>query len=135
MISEQATEKAMLDILYKVSDPNLKALLSYTFDDNIVWLLPEGDPPYTEVNEKPVDVATRLAQEVRRLPIFLNVGPYAGMKSQKREQLFIDILETIHPDDAKLLLSIKKGKLPYPKLNRKFFEKAFPTLKDKWVKR
>lgn len=135
LISEQKTEKEMLAVLYKVGDASMKQLLSYTFDDNVVWLLPEGDPPYKETNENPQDMVHRLAQEMRRLHIFVNVGPYPDMKDLKRQGLFIDLLESLHADDAKLLLSIKNRKLPFPKLNRKFFEKAYPNLKDKWAKK
>lgn len=135
LISEQKTEKQMLDVLYKVGDGPLKQLLSYTFDDNIKWLLPDGDPPYTPSKENPQQMVHRLTQEMRRLQIFVNIGPYKDMQPLKRESLFIDILETLHPDDSKLLLSIKKRKLPFPKLNRKFFETAYPSLKEKWVKK
>lgn len=135
LISEQKTEKEMLQKLLSFSDAGVKQLLSYTFDDNIVWLLPEGEPPYTPSKENPINMIHRLPQELRRLQIFVNIGPYGQMKPAKRESLFIDLLETLHPDDAKLLLSIKSGKLPFPKLNKSFFEKAYPGLKDKWVKR
>lgn len=135
LISEQKTEKEMLATLYKVGDASMKQLLSYTFDENVKWLLPDGEPPFTPSKENPQDMVHRLPQEMRRLQIFVNTGPYGNMQPLKRESLFIDILETLHPDDAKLILSIKNRKLPFPKLNRKFFEKAYPSLKEKWTKR
>ena len=46
----------------------------------------------------------------------------------KRENLFIGILEAVHPDDAKLLLAMKEKKLPYSGLTPKIINEAFPEL-------
>jgi hypothetical protein len=55
-------------------------------------------------------------------------GGNPNLNQIKRESLFISVLENVHPEDAKLLLSMKEKKLPYSGLNSKLILKAFPGL-------
>jgi hypothetical protein len=43
-------------------------------------------------------------QEMRRLYIFTKAQPLARLR---REQLFIELLESVHPSEAKILCAIK----------------------------
>ena len=53
--------------------------------------------------------------------------------SLKRETQFVDFLESIDTDDAKLILYIKdKRKLPYSRITKKLFEDAWPALASTW---
>ena len=48
-------------------------------------------------------------------------------KKMKREQIFIGILEGVHPEDAKLVIGmINKDKIPG--ISRPVVEEAFPKL-------
>jgi hypothetical protein len=42
--------------------------------------------------------------------------------------MFIDLLEAITPEDAKLLLSIKEKKLPFEGLKPETIKKAYPGI-------
>jgi hypothetical protein len=42
--------------------------------------------------------------------------------------MFIDVLQSITPQDAELLVAIKDKKLPYPGLTAETVLKAFPGL-------
>lgn len=134
-VDELPTEEERIKALQALSSKHLKEVFSYTFDENIVWLLPEGDPPYKPSTEKKDKMEPRLLQEMKSLPIFLNIGPYKTMIKGRREKIFIDILQTIAPDDAVLLLSMKNRKLPFENLPKSLVEKAFPLLAEKWKKR
>lgn len=134
-IDKLPTSEERVAKLKSISSKHIKEILSYTYDANIAWLLPDTDPPYTPSTDKKDKLESRLLQEMRSMPIFLNFGPYVNMKQSKREQIFIDILQTISPDDAQLLLSMKNRKLPFENLTRDDVEKAFPLLADKWKKR
>lgn len=134
-VDDLKTEEAMVAKLKSLSSRHLKEILSYTYDENIVWLLPDTDPPYTPATDRKDKMESRLLQEMKSLPMFLNVGPYPNMLKSKRESIFIDILQTISPDDAVLLLSVKNRKLPFENLTREVVEKAFPLLSEKWKKR
>lgn len=103
----------------------IRTVLKYAYDPNIKWALPEGDPPY-----KPCEYPHQenmLYQEIRRLYLFLE-GGNPNLKQVKRESMFIEVLQSVDPEDAKLLLSIKDKKLPYKGLNSKIVQKAFPGI-------
>ena len=46
----------------------------------------------------------------------------------RRETLYIQLLESIHPKDAILLNSIKDKKIPFKGLNKKIVQQAFPDI-------
>ena len=99
-------------------------LLRLAFDKNIKFALPEGEPPYKPCEK--IDQHGRLHQEMRKMYIFLENG--ANIPKSKRETIFIQLLESIEPDDAKLLLSVKDKKFPYKGITRKLVEDTFPGL-------
>ena len=68
-----------------------------------------------------------LYTEARRLYLFIE-GGNPNLTQLKRESMFVDLLQSINPEDAKLLISIKDKKLPYKGLSSKTVLKAFPGL-------
>lgn len=128
-ILEKAAEpKAVADriaILHENNSGALQTILKYAFDPSIVWDLPEGSPPYKPCPFPAQEM--RLFAEVRRLYLFIK-GGNPNLSKLRRETLFIELLESIHPEDAKVLVSIKDKKLPYKTLNAKIIKEAFPGL-------
>ena len=102
----------------------LANIINLALNPNIKWLLPEGDPPYKPCE---FDVEGRFLVELRRLYLFLE-GGNKNLKQTKREQLFIEILESIDPNDAKLLLNMKDKKMPFKSINKVLAKKAFPGI-------
>ena len=49
-----------------------------------------------------------------------------NLSQAKREMLFVGLLETIDPEDAKLLLAVKNKEIPYPTITKKLVNDAFP---------
>lgn len=130
----KATKKSdKISILQKNSSPALKQVLGMTYDPRVEWLLPEGIPPYKPL-PKSADQEAMLAAEMRRVYLFVNgdTDSQRNLKQVRREQLFIELLESIDPDDAKVLLGMKEGKLPYKGLTRKLVAEAFPNLAKDW---
>jgi hypothetical protein len=68
-----------------------------------------------------------LYSEVRRLYLFLE-GGNTNLTQLKRESMFIDLLQSIAPEDAELLIAIKEKKLPFDGLTAETVLKAFPGL-------
>ena len=129
-----ATKKAdKIRILHENSSKELKAVLGYTYDPNVEWLLPEGDPSYKPL-EKSLDQEYGLAQESRKFYLFVKgITPaQRNLTQAKRESLYIGMLESIDPDDAKLLIGMKDGKLPYKGITRKLVAETFPTIATNW---
>jgi len=62
---------------------------------------------------------------VRKLAYFVE-GAYPNLKQVKREQMFIELLETVTPADAKMLLAMKEKKLPWKGITVDIVNEAFP---------
>lgn len=113
-----------VNILRENDSPSLRSLLLYLYGPT-KFLLPEGTPPYTPFTQE--QVPYRLYNEMRRMYLFIE-GGHPTLKQNKREQLFIELLESIDPKDAELLCQIKDKKTPWKKLARNVVIKAFPDL-------
>jgi len=74
-----------------------------------------------------VDQHHRLFTEARKLYLFVEGGS-PNLKQLRRETLFVELLETVDPEDAKLLLAIKDKTLPYPGVTLDIVNQAFPGL-------
>lgn len=131
---ENASKKEdKIRILRENSSSTLKAILGYTYDPYVEWLLPEGDPPYTPLG-KNADAEITLQGAQKQFYLFVK-GPtdtQKNLKQSRREQLFIQLLESVHPDEVKVLLGMKDRKLPYRGLTRKLVAEAFPNLASNW---
>lgn len=132
VISELKTTKEKVEAI--VTHPRVaafKAIFGLAYDQNIKWLLPEGEPPF-----KPTDVLDaegRLLSELRRLYLFVE-GGNPDLTKTRREFLFIQLLESVHPQDAKLLIAMKDRKLPFKGLTKKVAQQAFPDLNIEAIK-
>lgn len=100
-------------------------ILEAVCDVRIKFELPEGNPPFNPPEDM-IDNTGGLYQEVRKLYIFTKNQRSANIHQIKRERVFIEMLESIHPEDAKLMLGVKEKKLPYKGITSKLVEEAFP---------
>jgi hypothetical protein len=123
--SEITDENQRIVWLRQNNSVALESMLRGAYDPKIVWLLPEGIPPY-KPNDL-VDQHHRLFTEARKLYLFIE-GGNPNLKQVRREQLFIELLETVDPEDAKLLLSVKEKHIPYPGVTIEVVTKAFPNI-------
>lgn len=103
----------------------LRVILQAAFDPSIKFLLPEGEPPYkpTEV----VDQQHVLHRDAEKLRYFVE-GFYPDLNQNKREMMFIELLERVDPLDAKLLVAIKDKKMPFPGITIQHVKEALPGL-------
>jgi DNA modification methylase len=116
MLSEVNADVKLFDTKYKTAT-GLKIILQYAFDPEKKFDLPETDPPYKK-DLSPAGMApTTLIHEAKRLYVFLR----KDLTKIKREQLFIDLLESIEDEEAAVLLAVKDQKLTklYPKITKK----------------
>ena len=103
----------------------LLTVLQFALRPGIEWALPEGDPPYRP-NEYPNQESV-LYSEARKLYLFVK-GGNDNLKQLKREAMFIELLEIIDPQDAKLLLAAKNKTIPYEGITPEIVSAAFPGL-------
>lgn len=123
--SKLPNEEEQIKCLQANDNSAIRTVLKFCFDPNIKWLLPEGDAPYKPCEYPNMD--NMLYSEARRLYLFVE-GGNPNLTTLKRESMFVELLQSITPEDAKLLISIKDKKLPYKGLTSKTVLKAFPGL-------
>jgi len=100
--------------------------LRCVYDDRIVFLLPEGKPPYTPAD--PTSVASSWHKKHLHLKYFVRKGVSDDVGAIKRESMFIGVLESIHPEDALIVCDMIQKKPTVSKLNKEIVNKAFPGL-------
>ena len=103
----------------------LRVILQGAFDPKIVWLLPEGKPPY-----KPSELTDQenvLIRDARKIKYFIE-GLHPNLNQLKRESMFIEMLESVAPKDAELLCSIKEKKLPFKGITAEQVLAALPEI-------
>ena len=126
-VAKAKTKKDKKEILLKHENNGaLRELLKYTYDPNIKFLLPPGDPPYKSVVDE-TENPTYLYGLMRKIYLFVE-GGNPNLKSQRREYLFIELLESVHPKEAELLLQMKDKKLKCNGLTYNLVKETFPKL-------
>ena len=113
-------------VLQQNASAPLKQVLKGAFDSSIVWDLPAGDPPYI-ANEAPIGTEHGLLRnEAKRLWHFVKGADNDLTKTQK-ETMFIQMLEGLHQDEAKVLLGMKNKSLNkmYKGLTESVVKEAF----------
>ena len=115
-----------IEILKQYDSPAIRQLLKGCFDPKIEWDLPPGVPPYIE-NDAPVGTEhTTLEGEVKRLWHFVK-GADPQLNKLRKETLFIQILEGLQKDEAKVLIDVKNKSLnkTYKGLTAEMVKEAF----------
>ena len=103
----------------------LRDILRGTYDDVIQWNLPKGKPPYDPADEE--THPTSLTQHNKKFMYFVKGLQGDQLPAVKREKIFLDIIETVHPKDAELMLGMI-NKTSIKGVTKKTVEAAFPDL-------
>lgn len=155
-VSKQRTNSKKVEILKKYEDSSLKAIFIWNFDETIVSLLPPGEVPYSSVGEQnsfsgtlteKIDDAVVKMQEIgsnslgsqdqgrstirKEYAKFYNFvkGGNDGLSSLRRETMFINILEGLHPLEAEILCLCKDKKLQTKyKITKEIVSEAYPDI-------
>ena len=117
------SKKVLLD---NESNP-LKELLKYAFHPDIKFVLPEGAPPYKTIGSPDEWNPTYLYPNIRKLYLFVE-GGHEGLTTMRREQLFVQMLESLHPKEAEVLVQVKDKKLKYRGLTYKLVKETFSDI-------
>jgi hypothetical protein len=105
-VSSAKTKSSKIKILQENRSPALVALFVWNFDPSIESALPEGEVPYTPNDSPTVDSQSKLASQYRTLYNYVK-GGNDSLKTTRREALFIELLESLHPDEAELVCLVK----------------------------
>ena len=127
-VDSQKTKAKKVQALQEYRDDSLTAILIWNFDDRVQSAIPEGQVPYKE-NEVPVGTDhTSLRREWKNLYHFIK-GGNDELSSLRRETMFIQMLEGLHPEEAKIICLVKDKNLTEKyKLTRELVAEAFPDI-------
>lgn len=156
LVSKQRSNVKKVEVLQKYDHPSIKSLLIWNFDDSIISMLPEGIVPYAStseqnafsgtLSEKIEDAVYKMGEigsnslgsqdqgrssirkEYTRFYNFVK-GGNDGLSSMRRETMFINILEGLHPLEAEILCLVKDKKLETKyKITKDNVSQAYPDI-------
>jgi hypothetical protein len=128
-VDRAATKESKVKVLRAYDHPVVRQILRMNFDPAIKVYLPEGEPPFKKDTSVPMGYSeTNLFAEFRRFYIWLD--PNINLTKQRKEALFIQMLEGIHWSEAELVCFAKDKALQtkYKSLKEDLVREAFPNL-------
>ena len=154
--SKQKTKAKKIEVLKTYAHDSVMAVLIWNFDETIVSLLPEGEVPYGNTREdnsvtgslsdkindavgmmRESGSASLGSQDQGKASIrgeytkFYNFlkGGNNGLSGLRRETMFINILEGLHPLEAEILVLVKDKKLTDRyKITKEIVSAAYPQI-------
>ena len=128
-VLEEVGSKKRIDDRIKILKQNeswaLKDIVRGSIDSTVIWNLPEGDPPYNPSDGH--TAPTNLYREQKNFRYFIKGGPGDKLPKFKRENIFMGLIEGVHPQDAQLVINMINKRAPKG-ITREIVEAAFPGL-------
>ena len=125
-VSKVKTKKEKVKLLQEYNHNALRMVIKSSFDPKIEWALPDGDVPYTRNDAPEGTEHTSLSYESRKLYHFIKGGDNQ-ITQNKREAMFVLMLEGLHESEAAVLVAAKDKKLHqmYKGLSKNVVVEAF----------
>ena len=105
-VSKVKTKQEKVNILREHNHPSLRMVIKSSFDANIEWALPEGEVPFTRNDAPEGTEHSSLSYESRKLYHFIK-GGNSQITQNKRETMFVQMLEGLHESEADVLVASK----------------------------
>jgi len=156
LVSKQRTNIKKVEVLQKYNDPSLRAIFIWNFDESVTSSLPVGIVPYSSVGEQgsfsgtlseKIDDAVGKMSELgsnslgsqdqgfssirKEYSKFYNFikGGNDGLSSLRRETMFINVLQGLHPLEAEILCLVKDKQLETKyKITKELVSQAYPEI-------
>ena len=158
LVNKQKTKAKKVEVLRKYEHDSLKALFIWNFDPSVISLLPPGEVPYSSMRDEQITtgtLSTKIAQMVgtieynnddsvglgdfkkgrtsirKEFQRFYNFckGGNDQLKSLRRETMFIQMLEGLHPLDAEILCLVKDKNLEDKyNITKEIVSEAYPDI-------
>jgi len=125
-VSKKKSKKEKVQYLQLHNSDALRMIIKASFDPKIEWLLPPGDVPFTPNDAPEGTEHGNLAYESRKLYHYIK-GGNGKLTQNKRESMFVQMLENLHPDEADILVAAKDKVLhqKYKGLSKNVVMEAF----------
>ena len=126
--SKLKSKKDKIDFLSQYKNrKDMELIIKGAYHPAIVWLVPNGPlPDNVKFSDVPaVDLADdRLNRAHRQFKYLVKGGP--DMKQSKREDIYLNILRSVHVSEAKLLMAVVGKTIPYKGMTRDLMLETFP---------
>jgi len=128
LASKQRSKAKKIEILQEYETDALKSIFIWNFDQTVISVLPAGDVPFKK-NEVPVGTDhTSLRREYKHLYNFVK-GGNDSLSGLRRETMFIQMLEGLHPEEAELVCLCKDKRLAEKyKITYDIVKQAYPDI-------
>lgn len=154
LASKQRSNAKKVEVLRTYEHDSLKSIFIWNFDETVISLLPDGDVPYANADDQSVysgtlsenlmreasggesatgqDLNARgrtsLRREYQNLYHYVK-GGNAGLSTIRRETMFINLLQGLHPKEAEVLILTKDKKLTDKyKISFENVKEAYPDI-------
>ena len=157
LVSKQKTKAKKVQVLKKYDEFHLRSLFLWNFDTTIESALPDGDVPYQSYDDQNTysgTLTTKMKEDIRAMhetgSFSMGVSDTQGrttirreiknfyhfvkggndaMNNMRRESMFINILQGLHPLEAEIICLVKDGNLSDKyKVTREIVEEAYPDI-------
>ena len=105
-VHKAKTKAQKIKVLQENDTEALRMVIKSSFDPKIKWAMPEGAVPYKPNDAPDGTEHTLLAQESKRLWHFIEGADNQTPRAQK-ENMYIQMLEGLHRDEAEVLVYAK----------------------------
>jgi len=127
---EAKNKKERMGVIQKNLSKTLIEVLKYTYHPDINWRVIELPENYKINQDSVAGISNcQLSTEIRKLYLFQKGNPTAdGLTPRKQNELLIQLLESIEPREAEVIIGIFKKDQGVKGLDYKFVKEAFPEL-------
>jgi len=141
LVNKMKTEQKKVEVLQKYEHPSLKALFIWNFDESVITILPPGQVPYSNLKSEQkfrgtlsdkvdnligtmnynqttslgnasdlTEGHTTIRKEFKRFYNFIK-GGNDSLPALRKETMFIQMLEGLHPLEAEIVCLVKDKNL------------------------
>ena len=153
LASKQRSNAKKVEVLRKYEHNSIKAIFIWNYDDSSISLLPPGEVPYSSLKDEQNSsgtLSTKIGQQTSTMHFNNTVNANKGfttlrrewtklynfvkggndkLNGLRRETMFIQILEGLHPLDAEILCLVKDKKLyDKYKITKENVSEAYPDI-------
>jgi hypothetical protein len=127
---EAKTKKDRMKVIEKNLSPTLIKVLELAFNPHYEWKIKELPESYKIPNDVlPGITFDGLPAQLRRMYMFQEGNTTAeSLTPKRREELLLQMLESIEPREAEIIIGILSKDLGVRGLDYKFVKEAFPQL-------
>jgi Family of unknown function (DUF6433) len=155
LASKQRTNSKKVEVLKTYEHDSIKSIFIWNFDETVVSLLPEGEVPYGSADDQSIYSGTlsenlkreaaggesatgqdldgrgktSLRREYQNLYHYVK-GGNNSLSTIRRENMFINLLQGLHPKEAEILVLVKDKKLTDKyKISHEVVKQAYPDIR------